>query len=248
MSETQTWAAVCDLQHELRVTSHWFYFMDVTRLISHGSDLLSAGVFFRTLLWMIALMLHRWVSVSLLNYVPHFSRKPEVFCAVGPWHTTGNITNAGTSLGLTKICVYSLDDESTAPSSSQSRVFVLLFLLPVLVFFFPVRSDYSSSSSANTLRLMFQCPTFPRMPCPVNTHSPWSRCVCRRVSVDWIRVCAQLWVFRVKSGWGFVLVSAPGRGDGERAASDSEKESRETRCHTDTGDGHHRWLFTLLSN
>lgn len=34
----------------------------------------------------------------------------------------------------------------------------------------------------------------------------------------------------------------------ETAASDSEKESRETTCHTDTGDGRHRWLFTLLSN
>lgn len=34
--------------------------------------------------------------------------------------------------------------------------------------------------------------------------------------------------------------SAPGRHNGERAASDSEKESRETRCHTDTGDGRHR--------
>ncbi len=33
---------------------------------------------------------------------------------------------------------------------------------------------------------------------------------------------------------------APGRDDGGRAASDSEKESRETRCHTDTGDRRHR--------
>lgn len=49
-------------------------------------------------------------------------------------------------------------------------------------------------------------------------------CMCVRSEFG-MRVCAR---------------GAPGRDDEGRAASDSEKESRETRCHTDTGDGRHR--------
>lgn len=60
------------------------------------------------------------------------------------------------------------------------------------------------------------------LPC-VNVHlrtPPKPRCrVCVALGEFWRRVCA------------------PGRPDGGRAASESEEEeSRETRCHTDTGD------------
>lgn len=56
----------------------------------------------------------------------------------------------------------------------------------------------------------------------VNVHlrTPWKH---------WRRVCVALGEF-------WMRVCAPGRHDGGRAASESEEESRETRCHTDTGD------------
>lgn len=59
-----------------------------------------------------------------------------------------------------------------------------------------------------------------------------------------VDVCLQATYKRVcalsEYGMRVYACSAPGRDDGGRAASDSEKESRETRCHNDTGDGRHR--------
>lgn len=60
-------------------------------------------------------------------------------------------------------------------------------------------------------------------------------CVCALHTSVCVGVCAlsAFWMRARARG-------AQGRHDGGRAASDSEKESRETRCHTDTGDGRHR--------